>query len=157
MKKKVLIVDDEDMVRRLLVEVLEVNGYATFLASNGLEGLRQFYENRPDLVISDMTMPLMEGSEFCRIIRVMCDVPIIMVSGAQGTDLKMKMLTPHVDLYIEKPLDVGKFLSGVSELLAATGRGDSDTYPVDERLLVKEAPLNSESLLRETGKTDGQL
>ena len=71
MMKKILIVDDEHLVRDLFAVVLETDGYVTFVASNGLEGLRQFYENRPDLVISDMTMPLMEGSEFCKIIRTM--------------------------------------------------------------------------------------
>lgn len=117
MNKKVLIVDDEHLVRDLFAAVLEADGYATFVASNGLEGLRQFYENRPDLVISDMTMPLMEGSEFCRILRVMCDVPIIMISGAEDADLRMKMLSPHVDIYLGKPVNLEDLKVAVHELL----------------------------------------
>ena len=117
MSKKVLIVDDERLVRDLFAAVLEADGYATFVASNGLEGLRQFYENRPDLVISDMTMPLMEGSEFCRILRVMCDVPIIMISGAEDADLRMKMLSPHVEIYLGKLVKLEDLKAAVPKLL----------------------------------------
>ena len=117
MSKKILVVDDEYLVRSLLMAVLEAEGYGMFEASNGLEGLRQFYENRPDLVISDMTMPLMEGSEFSRILRVMCDVPIILISGAEGTDLKRKMVSPNVDLFLGKPIDLEELKASVSLLL----------------------------------------
>ena len=117
MMKKILIVDDDQLVRDLFVAVLEADGYATYVASNGLEGLREFYENRPDLVVSDMTMPLMEGSEFCRILRVMCDVPIIMISGAESPDLRRKMLSPHVDLFLGKPIKLEDLKAAVLNLL----------------------------------------
>ena len=117
MMKKILIVDDDQLVRDLFVAVLEADGYATYVASNGLEGLREFYENRPDLVVSDMTMPLMEGSEFCRILRAMRDVPIILISGAEGPDLRRKMLSPHVDLFLGKPIKLEDLKAAVPRLL----------------------------------------
>ena len=123
MTKKILIVDDEHLVRDLFAAVLEADGYATFVASNGLEGLRQFYENRPDLVISDMTMPLMEGSEFCRIIRTMCDVPIIVISGAGDRDLKRKMVSPNVDLFLGKPINLEDLKAAVHKLLQVRSTG----------------------------------
>ena len=57
-----LIVDDEEIIRDLLEAFLETEGYETYTASSGTEGLRQVYDRRPDVVISDVVMPEMDGS-----------------------------------------------------------------------------------------------
>ena len=81
MSKKVLIVDDERQIVEVIAEYLEFEGYDSCTALNGEEGLRQMEEQHPDLVITDMRMPGMDGYEFSRRIRQAYDIPIIMLTG----------------------------------------------------------------------------
>ena len=74
-----LIVDDEEIIRDLLEAFLETEGYETYTASSGTEGLRQVYDRRPDVVISDVVMPEMDGYEFCFLARETFDTPLLMV------------------------------------------------------------------------------
>ena len=67
MPETVLVVDDEDSIREILTAWLEDQGYNTVTSTNGIEGLRQLYQHRPDLVVADILMPEMDGYEFCRL------------------------------------------------------------------------------------------
>ena len=117
MGSKVLIVDDQESVREVLAECLELGGYEPFLASNGNEGLRQLYDHRPDLVITDMRMPGMDGYEFCRLIRNTCSVPIIMLTGLAEAAPDVPGLN-LVDAFIAKPVKIYELLAQVAALLS---------------------------------------
>ncbi|MDP6716715.1 MAG: response regulator [SAR202 cluster bacterium] len=112
----VLIVDDEEGIRKLLADILEMRGFEVCQASNGKEGLRQLYDRRPDLVVSDVRMPDMDGYEFCHLVRQACDVPIMIITGIGPTEDKIQRLTADVDEFMAKPLTLGDFVERVSFL-----------------------------------------
>ena len=112
-----LIVDDEKTIRDLLEAFLETEGYETYTASSGIEGLRQVYEKRPDIVISDVVMSGMDGYEFCYLTREMCGVPIMMVTGAKAESAVLRF-NPGIDDYMIKPFDMDEFLRRVAGLIS---------------------------------------
>jgi CheY-like chemotaxis protein len=80
--QKILVIDDDSLVRDTLVRVLERRGYQVLVASDGLRGLSMFRSEQPDLVITDIIMPEKEGIETIREIRGECpDAKIIAISG----------------------------------------------------------------------------
>ena len=116
MVKKILVVDDEAMIREILAEWLEMSGYECCTASDGHEGLVQVREQRPDLVITDIRMPRMDGYEFSRRVRQISDVPIIVITGQPLKDVPGENL---MDGFIEKPVQMADFLAKVGLVLAA--------------------------------------
>ena len=85
MLNKVLVVDDSRVIRRLLVELLEISGLETCSASDGWEAIEVFQREQPDLLISDLHMPKMNGFELTRKVRAFSDVPILILTGGQVT------------------------------------------------------------------------
>ena len=115
---KVLVIDDEEGIRDLLVAFLEMGGYETYCAPGGKLGLRMFYELRPDLVITDAIMPELDGYQLSQVIRHMCDVPIMMITGVQEPKQKMRLLNPAIDDYMTKPVGIDDFLNRAEALLS---------------------------------------
>jgi two-component system KDP operon response regulator KdpE len=77
---KILIVDDETQITRVLRTALSTQGYSLRIASNGVEGMEAVHTWKPDLVITDISMPQMNGVELCREIRAVSQIPIIVLS-----------------------------------------------------------------------------
>ena len=116
MAETVLIVDDQPVMLDMLKECLESMGYETCVASNASEGLRRLYERRPDLVITDLWMPGIDGFEFSKIIRYTCDVPIMMLTAlgqAKDHDYDLNL----VDDYLEKPVTIEELEDRIRVLL----------------------------------------
>lgn len=85
MSPRILTVDDEPCVLATIAQILRARGYEVFTAANGVEGLRSCTDNRPDLVICDLNMPLMSGPELIAQLRArMPTLPIIACSGQYG-------------------------------------------------------------------------
>jgi two-component system alkaline phosphatase synthesis response regulator PhoP len=82
--KKILVVDDDFHARRLIERSFTKAGAEVSTAADGREGLRQFYAQRPDLVILDVMMPELDGYETCRQIRMLSDVPVIMLARVRA-------------------------------------------------------------------------
>ncbi len=119
-EKKVLIVDDEPTIRDVLSQMLEISDYQTCTAVNGAEGLQVFNEQKPDLVITDVLMPVMDGHEFCRGLREVSDVPIMMLSGQvdlEDEDEKRKRMGLNISAVMTKPIQMMEFLNAVGGLL----------------------------------------
>ena len=114
--KKVLIVDDDDAIRELVARILEMAGYETCTARDGHEALEQFRAERPDLVVTDLVMPLMDGFELCRRIRGFSSVPIIVMTGA-GTIDRSEAVNVGANLFLAKPLRVDELLGHIASLL----------------------------------------
>jgi two-component system KDP operon response regulator KdpE len=128
MTAKVLIVDDELAVRDSLGRKLQREGFTVMLAANGLEGLRAFHADRPDLVILDVLMPEMGGLTVCKRIREVAETPVMMLS-AQAIDEEdiVEGLNVGADEYLVKPVRPNEFVARVRALLRRVQMVGSDS------------------------------
>jgi len=120
-KKKILVIEDSLTMQRLLSYVLEKEGYDVQIASDGLEGLEKARSIRPDLVFTDLMMPVKDGYDVCREIRAdehLKDV-ILIILTARGQDSDVeKGLAAGADDYVMKPFDPPKVVERVKEIFA---------------------------------------
>lgn len=118
MTVKVLIVDDEDAIRDALGRKLRREGFQVALAGNGLEGLRAFHTERPDLVVLDIVMPEMSGLVVCQRIREVAETPIMMLSAQAITEEDIvEGLNAGADEYLVKPIRLNEFVARIQALL----------------------------------------
>jgi len=105
MGKKVLIVDDDEVLVRLVDQVLTQKGYEVLKASNGQEALRFLFDQRPDLVILDVVMPRMDGWQALDRIRDVSNIPIVILTGKRRTEEDIvRGLDYGADDYLTKPV-----------------------------------------------------
>src|SRR5678815_3402776 len=95
-KPRILVVDDESQLTRVLRTGLNAHGYEVRTASDGVEGFRQFSDWHPDLIITDLAMPNMDGLELCRRVRAVSQVPIIILSAKGEEKTKVDALLARV-------------------------------------------------------------
>lgn len=115
---KVLIIDDEEAIRDSLSQKLTREGFQVVMASNGLEGLRAFHTERPDLVIVDIVMPEMDGLTVCQRIREIAETPIMMLSAqAIKEEDIVEGLSAGADEYVVKPIRMKEFIARIQALL----------------------------------------
>jgi len=118
-KGKILVVDDEDIVRTSCSRTLVPEGYDVRLAKNGVEGLQMAAEERFDLVLTDLKMPDMDGIDVLRNIKEKWpETHVIIVTGYQTVDTAVKAIKLGANNYIEKPFTPDALLSAVTEALA---------------------------------------
>jgi two-component system, OmpR family, KDP operon response regulator KdpE len=110
-KQRILIVDDEPQITRVLRTGLATRGYDVRVAADGEAALDTFNDWHPDLVITDLSMPNMSGLELCRRLRLISQIPIIVLSVRGEEKTKVEALDAGADDYITKPF-------GIEELLA---------------------------------------
>jgi two-component system KDP operon response regulator KdpE len=103
---KILIVDDEPQITRVLRTALSTQGYSLQVAANGVLGMEAVHAWKPDLVITDVSMPEMNGVELCREIRAVSDVPIIVLSVRNQEPMKIEALDAGADDYVTKPFSI---------------------------------------------------
>ncbi len=125
-KQKILIIDDEDDIRLFLGTKLQRAGYETSEAPDGREGLRHFYNDRPDLVVLDVAMPEMDGWQVLERIREISRVPVLMLSAAAQERDKIRGLTGGADDYVTKPFSGDEFLARVSAVLRRTAGAEKE-------------------------------
>jgi two-component system response regulator ResD len=116
--QKILIIDDEADLRRFVRLRLSRAGYRVFEASNGIEGLEQFYKVRPHLIVLDIMMPKMDGWETCRRIREISDVPILILSAKGNRGSRVKGLDLGANDYLAKPFAGFELLKKIESLLS---------------------------------------
>lgn len=117
-KEKILIVDDESRMRKLIRDFLEKEGYKTIEASDGVEAMECFYENKDiSLIILDVMMPRMDGWQVCREVRRNSKVPIMMLTARAEEQNELKGFELGVDEYIAKPFSPKILVARVGALL----------------------------------------
>ena len=124
-KKRILIVDDEPQITRVLRTALTGSGYEVRTAEDGHAGLRSAREWQPDLVITDVSMPNMTGIELCGQLRAESQVPIIVLSVKGEERTKVEALDAGADDYLTKPI-------GMDELLARVRRNLARVQPSED-------------------------
>lgn len=124
-RPRVLIVDDESSIRRFLKASLQAHEYAVYEAETGEEALLSVQANRPDVVILDLGLPDLEGTEVTRRLRTWSAVPIIILSVREEEADKVAALDAGADDYLTKPFGVGELLARVRAALRRSGPADS--------------------------------
>ena len=125
-KIKVLVVDDESRMRKLVRDFLQREGYGVLEAGDGAEAMDIFYENKGiALIILDVMMPQMDGWQVCREIRQTSDIPIIMLTARSDERDELQGFQLGVDEYISKPFSPKILVARVSAILRRTRGTDS--------------------------------
>ncbi|HEY9137206.1 MAG TPA: response regulator transcription factor [Terriglobus sp.] len=110
---RILIVDDEPQILRMLRTSLMSSGYDVVTASNGMEGFDAFEKHHPDLIITDMSMPVMDGLGLTEEVRRLSKVPIIVLSVRATEPVKVNALDAGADDYVTKPFNIPELLARV--------------------------------------------
>src|SRR5215471_19856073 len=132
-KSRVLVVDDEPQITRVLRTVLSSQGYQVRTAAEGEAALQNFTEFRPELVITDLYMPHMDGIELCRRIRAMSGVPIIVLSVKGEERTKVEALDCGADDYVTKPFGIDELLARVrAALRRSSGESEVASFEVGD-------------------------
>jgi len=113
----ILVVDDEPQIRRVLRTTLTAEGYTIIEARDGAEALEKVRSERPDLILLDMNMPVLDGLQACREIRSGSEVPIIMLTVRSAEKDKVRALDAGADDYVVKPFGMQELLARVRALL----------------------------------------
>jgi two-component system, OmpR family, KDP operon response regulator KdpE len=121
-KQRILIVDDEPQIRRVMRTGLSSHGFDVRVAPDGEAGLDLFNDWRPFLVITDLSMPNVGGLEFCRRLRLISDVPIIVLSVKSEEQIKVQALDAGADDYVTKPFGMDELLARVRAALRRTSK-----------------------------------
>jgi two-component system KDP operon response regulator KdpE len=112
-KPRILVVDDEPQLIRVLRTGLKSRGYDVRTAADGLAGFETFSDWHPDLVITDLAMPNMDGLELCRRLRATSQVPIIILSAKGDEKIKVEALDIGADDFVTKPFGIDELLARV--------------------------------------------
>lgn len=110
---KILIIEDDLSIIRFLSLSLETNGYKIIKAENGIEGISLFMTDNPDLILLDLGLPDIDGSEVLSQIRTQSDVPILIVSARGQEKEKVEALDMGADDYITKPFHINELLARI--------------------------------------------
>lgn len=124
---RILIVDDEPQITRVLRTSMQSHGYEVEVAKDGLQALKLFEQFVPDLVITDLSMPNMDGVELTKAIRNLSDTPIIVLSVREQDAVKVLALDCGADDYVTKPFSTPELLARVRAQLRR--RADQTVQP----------------------------
>lgn len=134
--KVVLVVDDEDRMRRFIRLNLDHDGFIVVEAPNGTKAMEQLRVSLPDVIVLDVMMPDMDGFEVLKMIREISQVPVIMLTAKGEEEDRIKGLELGADDYVVKPFSQRELSSRIRAVLRRTSSGDSskDVIEVDEHL-----------------------
>lgn len=131
---KILLVDDEPNIVKLTAFHLRRQGYEVASADNGAAGLLQVNAERPDLIILDVMMPIMDGFEMLRTLKANPEtsaIPVIMLTCRSLDEDVAHGLVQGADLYMTKPFEMSKLLLAVQRILAAAREGEAAVTGTD--------------------------
>ena len=141
-RKKILVVDDEPQITRVLRRSLAAHRYEVRTAADGLSALDTLHDFQPDLVITDLQMPEMDGIELCRQIRKISQMPIIVLSVKGEEKTKVAALDAGADDYVTKPFGIDELLARVR---AALRRAPADPVEQTPQLDVGDFSIDLET------------
>jgi DNA-binding response OmpR family regulator len=120
MNRNVLMVDDEDRMRFLMEAYLKKEGLGVILAENGVDALEKFKNNKVDIVVLDIMMPVMDGWTVCRELRKISDVPIIMLTARSEDEDQLLGFRLGTDSYVTKPVSPSILVAKIKALIKRT-------------------------------------
>ncbi len=149
---RLLVIDDDPTLVRFLREYFEREGYQVSTSGSGQQGLRQFYAERPDLVVVDVMMPGMDGWEVTARLRELAETPVIMLTAKTGESDKLRGFRLGVDDYVTKPFSLAELGARVGAVLArAAARAPSEETlyvagPISVDMKKRQASLDASLL-----------
>jgi DNA-binding response OmpR family regulator len=146
-KKKILIVEDENRLADVIKKQLEENGFITEIASDGYIGKKKLESKLFDLIILDINLPLINGYDLCRDIRkTNSKVPIIMLTAYSTPDNKLTGFDAGADDYIIKPFDFRELLARINVFIRRSG----SVFTQSEKITIAdlEMDLNTKTVIR---------
>jgi two-component system chemotaxis response regulator CheY len=117
---KILIVDDDPTTRKLIGLFLKAKGYAVAYAENGLDGIEKIGMENPNLIITDLNMPYMDGIEFVKSVRAdpaRAEIPILMVTTEADPEERERALSVGVNGYLVKPVTAEMVTQNIRHIL----------------------------------------
>jgi DNA-binding response OmpR family regulator len=149
MARSILVVDDEKTLRETLADSLEGEGFAVVQAADGREAIEAFRRARPDLILLDLMLPEISGTEVCRVIRAESDVPILMLTAKSAEVDKVVGLELGADDYVTKPFSFRELLARIHALLRRSEARAPAAQPEMVNLGRVRVDLAGRRLLRE--------
>jgi two-component system cell cycle response regulator DivK len=125
-KSKILVIEDNGQNIYLITFILEKNGYEVIQARDGLEGIEKAVQERPDLILLDIQLPVMDGYEVARRMKSMPelkDIPIVALTSYAMVGDRERILAAGCDGYIEKPINPETFMAEIEQHLPARPSG----------------------------------
>ncbi len=123
----ILIVDDEERMRRVITDYLRIKGYDTMEACDGVEAMEKFEQRPPSLVLLDVMMPRMDGWETCQAMHSKSKVPIIMLTARGEEEDELQGFSLGADEYITKPFSLKILLARIEAVLRRLYGGAAET------------------------------
>ena len=127
MSEKVLVVDDDVAIRKLLEVALKATGYSCIVAKNGVEAINKASLDAPSLILLDLGLPDMDGKQFIQKFREWSSVPIIVISARSNENEKIDSLEYGCDDYITKPFSTGELLARIKAVLRRKGESAQES------------------------------
>jgi two-component system KDP operon response regulator KdpE len=131
-KANILVVDDEPQITRVLKTSLSSQGYGIRTAGNGEEALQMMKEWAPDLIVTDLRMPNMDGLELCRRVRTESRIPIIVLSVKGEETIKVEALDAGADDYVTKPFSMNELVARIRAALRRASTPEPSQSPLIE-------------------------
>lgn len=152
--KKILVVDDDKNICELLKLYITKEGYEVIFAYDGSEAVNIAKEQKPNLIILDVMMPVINGWEACKLIRQFTDVPIIMLTALDTLDNKVQGLSIGADDYIVKPFEPVEVIARINAHLRRQDNESKENKQVGSEVIVDNISINLETY---EVKLDGNL
>lgn len=131
-RSRILVIDDETQITRVLKTTLSSNGYEVRTAADGESGFNAAIDWLPDLIVTDLSMPRMNGIELCCAVRERSQVPIIVLSVRGEEKMKIEALDAGADDYVTKPFSVNELLARIRAHLRRVGAlTEGSTEPIE--------------------------
>jgi Response regulators consisting of a CheY-like receiver domain and a winged-helix DNA-binding domain len=153
MKKRILVVDDEEKIREVLLSYLHSEGYDCKDAANGKDALEIIEKGRVDMIILDLMLPDLTGEEVCRRIRQISSVPILMLTAKISDDDRINGLSIGADDYVIKPFNPKEVMARVRVIL----RRSQDDALLSDRVAFGDGELVIDTHLHEVHKSGEQV
>ena len=136
--KKILIVDDDRVLRHVLQNSLEQRGYQVTSVGSAREALLKFNQDVPDIIVSDISMPEIDGFEFCRRLRSQTSgklIPFIFLSAKNDLEDRIQGHTIGADSYLTKPFEMEELLANIEALIERSRRVHAEIVHLIEQLV----------------------
>lgn len=146
---RVVLVEDDLEIRRLVADALAAQGHDVESAPSAMAGLELAVKGRPDLVLLDLGLPDLDGTELLRMIRAVSRVPVIVITARGADDVVIRTLDAGADDYLVKPFSVSQLEARIRAVMRRGSSGTSEILRVGELEIdarAREARLEGETL-----------